>query len=319
MRRAGRGSFSALQQYLEYDQLDRVRDDLVASWSGLVASHETAALEMEAVAQAAREHGKSRSLADPVYHVILSARPGEPLDVEQAKLSVDAVRRSLDASEHQYFAALHHDVDTDRYHVHLAINKVSVRDRMLDRWQDYAKLGRAAEWCEREMGLQVDRHVEWRSKLGERAFSLVPGIERELEPALAMAAGIDRQEGATIDRRDAVRRTHYSWVELLSREAVPAAAFAVAREGATWGDLHAVLRGYGVRLEPAGKRGAGRRARAWAACESLGCRARHSRSRGAAGCVSSAGARRAGVAAAGGFCSGIVAACGDVGWFTSRA
>jgi len=252
MRRAGRGSFGALQQYLEYDQLDRVRDDLVASWSGLVASHETAALEMEAVAQAAREHSKNRSLADPVYHVILSARPGEPLDVEQAKLAVDAVRRSLDASEHQYFAALHHDVDTDRYHVHLAINKVSVRERMLDRWQDYAKLGRAAEWCEREMGLQVDRHVEWRSKLGERELSVVPGIERELEPALAMAVGIDRQEGATIDRRDAVRRTHYSWVELLSREAVPAAAFAIAREGASWDNLHAVLRGYGVRLEPAG-------------------------------------------------------------------
>jgi len=251
-RRAGRGSFSALQQYLEVDQLDRVRDDLVASWSGLVASHETAALEMEAVAHAAREHGKRRSLADPVYHVILSARPGEPLDVEQAKLAVDAVRRSLDASEHQFFAALHHDVDTDRYHVHLAINKVSVRERMLDRWQDYAKLGRAAEWCEREMGLQVDRHVEWRSKLGEREFSLVPGIERELEPALAMAAGIDRQEGATIDRRDAVRRTHYSWVELLSRGAVPAATFAIAREGASWDDLHAVLRGYGVRLEFAG-------------------------------------------------------------------
>jgi len=121
MRRAGRGSFSALQQYFEYDQLDRVRDDLVASWSGLVASHETAALEMEAVAQAARDHGRNRSLTDPVYHVILSARPGEPLDVEQAKLAVDAVRRSLDASEHQYFAALHHDVDTDRYHVTQAI------------------------------------------------------------------------------------------------------------------------------------------------------------------------------------------------------
>jgi len=48
VRRAG--SFSALQQYLEYDQLDRTRDDVVASWSGLVASDETAALVMEAVA-----------------------------------------------------------------------------------------------------------------------------------------------------------------------------------------------------------------------------------------------------------------------------
>jgi len=94
--------------------------------------------------------------------------------------------------------------------VHLAINKVSVRERMLDRWKDYAKLGRAAEWCEREMGLQVDRHVEWRSSSASARFRS-HRHRRELEPALAMAAGIDRQEGATIDRRDAVRRTHYSW------------------------------------------------------------------------------------------------------------
>jgi hypothetical protein len=245
-RRAGRGSFAVLKDYLERDELGRQRVDLIASWSGGVASHETAALEMEAIAN------QRRDLADPVYHVILSTRPGETIDVEQAKLAVEAVRRSLGADEHQYFAAMHHDVDTDRYHVHLAVNKVSLRGRALNRWQDYAKLARAAEWCEREMGLQVDRHAEWRSKLGERDLSLVPEIKMHREPAWGIAEGIDRQEGATIDRRDAVRRTHYSWVELLGREAVPAAALAVAREGATWADLHAVLRGYGVRLEPAG-------------------------------------------------------------------
>lgn len=248
-RRAGRGSFAALKEYLERDELGRQRVDLMASWSGGVASHETAALEMEAVA------AQRRDLADPVYHVILSTRPGETIDVEGAKLAVEAVRRSLGADEHQYFAAIHHDADTDRYHIHLAVNKVSLRGQALNRWQDYAKLARAAEWCEREMGLQVDRHSEWRSKLGERDFSLVPEIEVNLEPARGIAEGIDRQEGATIDRRDAVRRAHYSWVELLGREAVPAAALAVAREGATWDDLHAVLRGYGVRLEPAGSGG----------------------------------------------------------------
>ncbi|MGP6158608.1 MAG: relaxase/mobilization nuclease domain-containing protein [Vulcanimicrobiaceae bacterium] len=209
-RRAGRGSFSELHNYLERDELGRMRADLVTSWSRGVAAHETAALEMEAVAQ------QRRGLADPVY---------------QAKLAVDAVRRSLDADEHQYFAAMHHDVDTDRYHVHLAINKVSLRGRALNRWQDYAKLARAAEWCGREMGLQVDRHSEWRSKLGERDLSLIPEIERSVETR-GIAQGVDRQEGATIDRRDAVRRTRYSWVELLVREAVPAAALAVSREGA---------------------------------------------------------------------------------------
>jgi hypothetical protein len=253
-RRAGRGSFSALKQYFEIDELDRTRDDLVASWSGLVASHETAALEMEAVAYRWSQHGHdgSRTSADPVYHVILSARPGESFDVEQAKIAVDAARHSLDADRHQYFAAMHHDVDTDRYHVHLAINKISLDGRVLERWQDYAKLGRAAEWCEREMGLQVDRHVAWREKLGERELSLVPGPEERVAQIESVARGVDRQEGATIERRDAVRRTHYSWVELLQRDAVPAASLAVGREGARWDDLHAVLRSYNVRLEPAG-------------------------------------------------------------------
>ena len=41
-RRAGRGSFGALKSYLEVDANDRERDDLVASWSGGVASHGTA-------------------------------------------------------------------------------------------------------------------------------------------------------------------------------------------------------------------------------------------------------------------------------------
>ncbi|MGP6156647.1 MAG: hypothetical protein ACLPYS_03850 [Vulcanimicrobiaceae bacterium] len=54
-RRAGRGSFSELHVYLERDELGRLRIDLVASWSGGVASHETAALEMEAVAQQRRD------------------------------------------------------------------------------------------------------------------------------------------------------------------------------------------------------------------------------------------------------------------------
>ena len=72
-RRAGRGSFSALKRYFEIDERELARDDLVASWSGLVASHETVALEMEAVAYsyAQRGHEDSRTTADPVYHVIL--------------------------------------------------------------------------------------------------------------------------------------------------------------------------------------------------------------------------------------------------------
>ncbi len=259
-RRAGGGSFGALQRYVELDERGRTRDDLVASWSGLVAAHETAALEMEAVALQARQRDGSRTAIDPVYHVILSARPGELLDVEQAKLAVDAVRQSLDADRHQYFAAMHHDADTDRYHIHLAINKVSLDGRVLDRWQDYAKLGRAAEWCEREMGLQVDRHVAWREKLGERELGIVPdgGPRREFADgftdgvAQGVAHGVDRQEGATI-RPARCRAAHALLVGRAPGAGGGACGSACGRrEGASWDDVHAVLRGYGVRLEAAG-------------------------------------------------------------------
>jgi len=62
------------------------------------------------------------------------------------------------------------------------------------------------------MGLHVDRHVAWRDKLCERELGIVPDTGPSLGRTEGVAQGVDRQEGATIDRRDAVRRTHYSWV-----------------------------------------------------------------------------------------------------------
>jgi hypothetical protein len=66
---------------LEVDDLSRKRDDLLASWSGLVASHETAPLEMEAVARsyALAASARSRTTEDPVYDVILSTALEKPL------------------------------------------------------------------------------------------------------------------------------------------------------------------------------------------------------------------------------------------------
>jgi hypothetical protein len=173
-------------------------------------------------------------------------------DTEQGRIAVDALRRSLGAEGHQYFAAMHYDEDTSRYHIHVGINAVGLNGRCLGRWQDYAKMARAAEWCEREFGLYVDRHAEWRSKLGERDFHWsFPELDGAAERKGAIK-GVYRQEGGSIDRRDAVRRTHYSWVELLASDAAPAVQAAMERDGASWGDVHAVLRSYGVRLVCAG-------------------------------------------------------------------
>ena len=57
---------------------------------------------------------------------------GESFDVER-RSSRSTPRGTHFADRHQYFAAMHHDVDTDRYHAHLAINKISLDGRVLDR------------------------------------------------------------------------------------------------------------------------------------------------------------------------------------------
>ena len=172
-RVSGHGSFVDLQRYLERDDLGRRRADLVASWSRGVVLHETAALEMEQTASLAR-----RRQTDPVYHIVASWRPGDTVTVEQAKAVEDALLRSIGAQEHQSFTAVHYDADTDRYHLHIGVNKIGPEaHRVLRTWNDFAKLAGASEYLERQYGFTVDRKMDWRKKVGERDF----GLERDDE------------------------------------------------------------------------------------------------------------------------------------------
>jgi hypothetical protein len=245
-RRSGRGSFSDLRRYLERDDRDRERDDLVATWSANVASHQTADLEMERVAARGRT-------TDPVYHVILSWRPREDIAPEVARSAIDASLRSLGAEDHQWFAALHRDQDDGRYHLHLAVNKTHpVTLRALDRSDDFAKLARAAEWVEREYGCQVDRHMSWREKLPEVELGLTLNDAADYYQKVVAVGLKIAPEGAPQREMDAARRAGYSWVALVSKDAAPAAQAAADRAGATWHDVHAALETYGVHFERSG-------------------------------------------------------------------
>ena len=245
-RQSGRGSFIDLRTYLERDDLGHERQDLVMTWSGNVASHATADIDMEQVGALGR-------LSDPVYHVILSWRPGEEIKTEVARGAVDAVLRSIGAEDYQWYGALHRDEADGRTHLHLMVNRVHpITHRGLDLWRSNAKLARAAEWTEREYGCLVDRRMSWREQLTEvdLGFSITAA---EAHVRQTIAHGVHAEPpGAQQSEMDAVRRAGYSWTTLLQREAIPAALAVTKREGSSWNDLHTVLETYHVHLERAG-------------------------------------------------------------------
>jgi len=279
-RASGRGSFTDLRAYLERDDLGQMRADLIATWSGNVGTHETADIEMEAIARRGR-------CKDPVYHVILSWRPREVVPHETLRGGIDATLRSLGAEDHQWYAAAHVDEPDGRHHLHLVINKTHpTHYRALDRAWDKAKLARATEWVEAEYGCEVDRRLSWRERLPELDLGLsheqahehiVRSIARGIDvappgrtvgrdgsrdgPAVALRADVkngrdDGRDGSrpapSMREMDTARRAGYSWVTLLQRDAGPAIVAAAAEPGARWADVHAAAETYGVHFERAG-------------------------------------------------------------------
>ena len=245
-REFGRGSFSDLRTYLERDDSGKYREDLVCTWSSNVGSHLTADIEMEHIAR----RGKAKA---PVYHLILSWRPGESVAQDVVRAAIDITLRSLGAEDYQWFAAAHRDDDDSRTHLHIAVNKVHpVSARTLNCWREQYKLARATEWVESEFGCLVDRRTSWREKIPELDLGL--STDEAHEHVLRSLPAMQRiaPDGAAQKEMDAARRAGYSWVTLLQREAVPAVLAQAAYPGATWQNVHATLETYGVHLERAG-------------------------------------------------------------------
>ena len=90
---------------------------------------------------------------------------------------------------------------------------------------DYFKLARAAEWCEREFGLQVDRKPDWRKHVSDRdlGMEVERAPERERAEAVKQSWSIGRRAGAAGDGR-----------------------------AETWEDVHAALRPFGATIRERG-------------------------------------------------------------------
>ena len=213
-RMVGSSSFGAAIDYIVRQGPEHERDHAppLAVWSENVATIETAALEMEAVASQSRAK-------EPLYHLILSFAEGERPTYEQARAALDTQVRHLGFDGLQYVAALQNDGVGGLYHVHAVFNRVDPLTHVArDVWQDRDKMREASRVAELEQGWRVVRAPQ-RAELSHGA-------------------------------RDVEYYQHKRSFERRVREEVgPAVRSAVNRDSASWADVHRVCAEHGVRYE----------------------------------------------------------------------
>src|ERR1700724_3037426 len=99
-----------------------------------------------------RDHASENSRVErPVYHFGLSLHPGEHLSREQWDHAADQVLRRMGLVHHQAIVIAHRD--TDKAHVHLAVNRVGEDGRAWDARRDKVKAREAVRRIEIEFGL----------------------------------------------------------------------------------------------------------------------------------------------------------------------
>ena len=210
----GSSSFGAAIDYIvrEGPEHERDHEPPLAVWSENVATIQTAALEMEAVASQSRAK-------EPLYHLIVSFAEGERPTYEQARAALDTQIRHLGFAGLQYVAALQNDGVGGMYHVHAVFNRVDpITHVAREVWQDREKMRAASREAELEQG--------WR---------IVDVVQRH-----------ELSHGA----RDVEYYEHKRSFERRVREEIgPAVRAAVERGSASWADVHRVCAEYGARYE----------------------------------------------------------------------
>lgn len=247
--------FGALQRYLQFEDNGKVRKDVIASWAQGVASCASAAAEMQAIASYHCYNGK-----DPAYHIVLSSRPGEMLDIETVRGACNLLVESLGAEDRQALFVCHRDNGEGgdallaRIHVHIMINLIHpVTGRRLDLIHDFAKMARACEAIEIKFGLQRDYHARWRDilKPPDRGTFSTRNTTLYQNPNIGQATSRSlNAEGGSTASRDARRRRHYSWSEQMNRTVLPVLEAAVRAPAAQWKDVHNALHSCGVAIVP---------------------------------------------------------------------
>ena len=212
----GASSFGAAIDYIvrEGPEHERDHEPPLAVWSANLASLETAALEMEATASQSRAK-------EPLYHLIVSWAEGGRPTYEQARAALDTQIEHLGFEGLQYVAALQNDGVGGLSHVHAVFNRVDpITHVARDVWQDRDKMRAASREAELEQSWRVV-DVAKRSELSHGA--------RDVE----------------------YYQNRRSFERQVREDVGPALREAVARDGASWADVHRVCREHGVRYEEA--------------------------------------------------------------------
>jgi len=210
----GASSFGAAIDYIvrEGPEHERDHEPPLAVWSENVATLETAALEMEAVASQSRTK-------EPLYHLIVSFAEGERPTYEQARAALATQMRHLGFEGLQYVAALQNDGVGGMYHVHAVFNRVDPLTHVArDIWQDREKMRAASREAELEQGWRVV-DVAQRHKLSHGA--------RDVE---------------YYGRKRSFERT-------VREDIGPAVRDTLQNENASWADVHRVCAEHGARYE----------------------------------------------------------------------
>ena len=188
---------------------------------------------------------------NPIYHLVVSWRPGEHPDRKQAEEAVQHVMKSIGMGECECFWAMHHD--TDNNHLHLAINRVHpVKGIAIKTSMDYYSLDQAMRELELRQGWghAPGPKVVIRDEEGKATIvSLSKKGRRDL--------GLLREERAQEQREptdQAAKRSHHqgapSFQEWVTHDPARALQKALALPGATWETMHQKLAEYGLVILP---------------------------------------------------------------------
>ncbi|HVN69197.1 MAG TPA: relaxase/mobilization nuclease domain-containing protein [Candidatus Binatia bacterium] len=179
-----------------------------------VASVETAAIEMEAVAVL------SRRCKDPVYHLIVAYAKGEHPTREQVISDAERLLKAIGMERNQYVLAAHQD--TDNYHAHVIANRIGPNGKANDLWQERIKRERVCAEIAAERGWEivVGRHNRDIVQRVRHLYAPPPDPERRLSDGtyrrLRERGELPWQDSARPYVLDAVDRAK-SWSELHER------------------------------------------------------------------------------------------------------
>lgn len=193
-KKAAASSVRRLIDYLQNDQgkLSRVGTIKLHNLESYTAT--TAAMEMQAL-----QNMNTRSKNDKTFHFVISFKQGERPSQEILDQIEEATIKKLGFENHQRIS-IQHD-DTDNFHIHVVVNKINAKGKIIEPYYSKFKLQEIAQECEVKFGLGQDHH---------RTYSDYCNEQRDIEAK----TGEETLQGYLRDRKDKLKSAK-NWNEFI--------------------------------------------------------------------------------------------------------